>query len=64
VVKSRLPVLIIGRRSDGRRSFLGLDLFRLVAPPLQPRVVGPFPDTGCMDPQLFAARGNRSYSEF
>jgi hypothetical protein len=34
VAKSCLPVLIVGWRSDGRGSFLGLVLFRLVAPPL------------------------------
>jgi hypothetical protein len=50
VAKSRLPVLIIGQRSDGRRSFPGLVLFRLVAPPLQHGVVGPFSGTGCMVP--------------
>jgi hypothetical protein len=31
MVKSYLPVLIIGRRSDGCGSFLRLVLFRLVA---------------------------------
>jgi hypothetical protein len=35
-----------------------------VAPPLQHGVVGPFPGTGCMVLQLFAAGGNRSYIEF
>jgi hypothetical protein len=58
VVKSRLPTLIIGCISDGRGSFLGLVLFRLVTPPLQPGVVGPFSDTRCMAPQPFAAGGN------
>jgi hypothetical protein len=42
VVKSRLSALIVGWRSDGHGSFLGLVLFRLVAPHLQPGVVGPF----------------------
>jgi hypothetical protein len=36
----------------------------LVAPPLQPEVVGPFLGMGCMVPQLFAALGNRWYPEF
>jgi hypothetical protein len=43
---------------------VGLVLFRLVAPPLQPRVVGPFSGMGCMVPLSFATGGNRSYSEF
>jgi hypothetical protein len=38
--------------------------FRLVAPTLQPEVVGLFFGTRCMVPQLFAAGGNRSYLEF
>jgi hypothetical protein len=38
--------------------------FRLVAPPLEPEVVGLFPGTRCMVPQPFAAGGNRSYLEF
>jgi hypothetical protein len=63
-VKSHLPVLIIGWRSDGRGSFPGLVLFSLVAPPLQPGVVGSFPGTGCMVPQSFAAGGNQSYLKF
>jgi hypothetical protein len=40
VVKSCLPMIIVGRRSDGRGSFLALVLFRLVASPLQLRLVG------------------------
>jgi hypothetical protein len=64
VVKSRLPVLIIRWRSDGRGPFIGLVLFRLVAPPLQPEVVGSFPGMGCMVPQSFAAGGNQSYPDF
>jgi hypothetical protein len=48
VAKSRLSILIIGWRSVGRGSFPGLVLFRLVAPPLQPEVVGMFPGMGCM----------------
>jgi hypothetical protein len=64
VVKSRMSVLIIGWRSDGHRSFPRLVLFRLVTPPLQPRVMGSFPITGYMVPQPFAAGGNRSYLEF
>jgi hypothetical protein len=35
-----------------------------VAPPLQPRVVGPFPGMWCMVSQPFASRGNFSYLEF
>jgi hypothetical protein len=58
VAKSYLATLIIGWRSDGRRSFPGLVLFKLVAPPLQPRVVGPFPGMRCMVPQSFDIRGN------
>jgi hypothetical protein len=64
VVKSWPSVLIIGWRSDDRGSFLGLVLFRLVAPPLQLRVMGQFPDMRCMILQPFAAEGNRSYLEF
>jgi hypothetical protein len=63
VAKSRLPTLIVWWRSDDHGSFLRLVLFRLVVPPLQPGVE-PFSGTGCMVPQLFAAGGNRSYSEF
>jgi hypothetical protein len=59
VVKSCLPVLIVGQRSDGRRSFLGLVLFILVAPPLQPGVVGPFSGMGRMVPHQFATGGNQ-----
>jgi hypothetical protein len=58
VVKSCLPALIIGWRSDGSGSCPGLVLFRLVAPPLQPGVVGPFYGMGCIVPQPFAAGGN------
>jgi hypothetical protein len=58
VVKLCLPVLIAGWRSDGHGSFSGLVLFRLVAPPLQPGVVGLFPSMGCMVPQLFTTGGN------
>jgi hypothetical protein len=36
----------------------------LVDPPLQPRMVGPFPSMGCMVPQPFATGGNRPYLEF
>jgi hypothetical protein len=50
VVKSSLPALIVAWRSDGRGSFPGLVLFRLVAPPLQPEVVRPFLDMRCMVP--------------
>jgi hypothetical protein len=58
VVKSCLPML--NRRVENRRRgrSSGLILFWLVAPPLQPRVVGLFPGMGCMVPQPFAARGN------
>jgi hypothetical protein len=45
-------------------SFLGLVLFRLVAPSLQLGVLGPSPSTGCMVSQPFAVRGNLSYPEF
>jgi hypothetical protein len=64
VAKSRLLAPIVGWRSDGRGSFPGLVLFNLVTPPLKPEGVGAFPDTGCMVPQLFATRRNRSYLEF
>jgi hypothetical protein len=37
---------------------MGLVLFRLVAPPLQPRVVEPSPGMGCMVSQSFTAGGN------
>jgi hypothetical protein len=36
----------------------------LVAPPLQPKVMGSFPDTGCMVPKPFAAGKSQSYLEF
>jgi hypothetical protein len=42
VVKSRLPTLNVGWRSDGHGSFPRLVLYRLVAPPLQSEVVDPF----------------------
>jgi hypothetical protein len=64
VAKSCMSVLIVGLRSDGHRSFPGLVLSRLVAPPLQPGVVGPFPGMRCMVPQPFTAGGNQSYPEF
>jgi hypothetical protein len=64
VAKSCLPVLIVRRRSDGHRSFLGLILFRLVIPPLHPGVVGLFSGMGCMVPQPFVAGGNQSYLKF
>jgi hypothetical protein len=64
VVKSRLPTLNVGWRSDGHGSFPRLVLYRLVAPPLQSEVVDPFFCTGCMVSQPFAARGTRSYLEF
>jgi hypothetical protein len=63
VVKSHLPELIIGWRCDGG-SFLRLILFRLVAHPLQPGVVGSFAVMGYMVPQPFVAGVNRSYLEF
>jgi hypothetical protein len=40
VVKSYLPTLIIGWRSDGVDYSQDLILFRLVAPPLHPGVAG------------------------
>jgi hypothetical protein len=40
-----------------RGSFLGLFLFRLVTIPLQPKMVGPYPDTECMFSQPFVAGG-------
>jgi hypothetical protein len=43
---------------------LELVLFRLVTPPLQPRVVGSSPAMGCMVPQSFATGGNWSYPKF
>jgi hypothetical protein len=64
VVKSRLPMLIVGQRSDGHGLFPKLVLFILVAPPLQPGVVGPFSVTRCMVPQRIAAGGNQSYLKF
>jgi hypothetical protein len=33
-------------------------------PPLQPRMVGPFPSMGCMVPKPFTTGGNRPYLEF
>jgi hypothetical protein len=42
----------------------GLVLFRLVAHPLQPRVVGSFPGMRCMVPQSFATGWNQSYPKF
>jgi hypothetical protein len=42
VAKSHPLALSVGWRSDGHGSFPGLVLFRLVTPPLQPKVVGHF----------------------
>jgi hypothetical protein len=56
MVKSCLPTLIIGWGSDGRGSFPGLVLFRSVAPPLQPGVVGPFHGMGCRFPRCLRWR--------
>jgi hypothetical protein len=53
VAKSHLSALIVGWRSDSHKSFSGLVLFRLLASPLQPGVVGPFPGMGCMIHQSF-----------
>jgi hypothetical protein len=64
VMKSHLPALIVGWRSDSHGSFLGLVLFRLVAPRLHPRVVGSFFGTGCMVPQPFVNGGNQLHLEF
>jgi hypothetical protein len=50
VANSCLPALIVGWRCDGHGSFPGLVLFRLVAPPLQPGVVGTSPGTGVCFP--------------
>jgi hypothetical protein len=41
-----MGALIIGWRTDGRGSCPGLVISRLVAPPLQPKVVGLFPGMG------------------
>jgi hypothetical protein len=64
VMKSYMPTL--NHRVENRRHgwYLGLILFRLVAPPLQSGVVGPFPGTGCMVPQSFVVGGNWSYPRF
>jgi hypothetical protein len=53
----------LASKSDGKslwRVTLKISLFRWVAPPLQPGVVGPLYSTGCMAPQLFAARLSRT----
>jgi hypothetical protein len=49
-------VLIIGWRTDGRGSCPELVIFRLVAPPLQPKVVGPFPGMGVWFPIIYCWR--------
>jgi hypothetical protein len=63
VLQSRLIVLIIRWRSDGV-DCSQISFFSLVTPPLRPGVMWLFPNTGCMISQSFAARVNRSYSEF
>jgi hypothetical protein len=45
-------------------SFLGLLLFRLVAPPLQPRVVGPYLVRGLWFPDLFPLEGTDHIQNF
>jgi hypothetical protein len=59
-----LLTLIVGRRNDDVDRSQDLFFLGWWPPPLQSRVVGPFPGTGCVVPQLFAAGGNRSYQEF
>jgi hypothetical protein len=61
VAKSCLPALNCRLENRRRGWSSGLILFRLVAPPLQPGVVGLFPGMGRMVPQSFAAGGNQSY---
>jgi hypothetical protein len=45
------------RREDRYGSFMGLVLFRLVAPPLQPRVVGPYLVWGAWFPSRLPLEG-------
>jgi hypothetical protein len=57
-----LPAHIYSNEGKRRCGLLpGLVLFRFVAPPLQPGLVGPYHSMGCVVPHPFAARGNQSY---
>jgi hypothetical protein len=64
VVKSCLAMLIVGWRSDGRGLFLGSVLFRLVAPPLQPGVVGHFLVWGVWFPSHLPLEGTDCIQNF
>jgi hypothetical protein len=52
VVKSCLPVPIVGWKKRKRGLLLRLDLFRLMAPPLQPGVVGLYLVRGVWFPSI------------
>jgi hypothetical protein len=58
VVKSCLPAPIVGWKKHKRGLLPGLVFFRLVAPPLQPGVVGLYPVQGVWHPR------NQSYPKF
>jgi hypothetical protein len=53
-----------GEREDRNGFGLGLVLFRLVAPPLQPGVVEPYPVRGAWFHSRLPLEGTESYSEF
>jgi hypothetical protein len=64
VAKSYSPMLnrrVVNRRRGWSSELI---LFRLVAFPLQPIVVGPFPSMRCMVPKLFVTGGNRLDTRF
>jgi hypothetical protein len=54
-------------RNEGKRRcglFSGLILFRLVAPPLQPRVVEPYPVRGVLFPSRLLLEGTGRIQKF
>jgi hypothetical protein len=65
VAKSRLLVLIVGRRSDGMdRSRDQFFLGWCPPPPLQPGMVGSFPGMGCVVPHRLPLKGTNHIQNF
>jgi hypothetical protein len=64
VAKSCLPVPIVGWKSEGMDLFPRLVLFMLGAPPLQPRVVGPYPVWGVWFPSHLPLEGSGRIQNF
>jgi hypothetical protein len=64
VVKSCLPAPIIGWKKHKRGLLPGLGLFRLVAPPLQPAVVGLYPVWGVWFPSRLPLEGTGRIQNF